>query len=534
MKNEKNEQFSDAKVARMRAHRRSILQRKQRGLENKGYSEAGASTTKKAMKGFRVQSGSVKEDIDLNQQTLRTRSRILYYSSPIATSAIKTNRTNVIGEGLKLKSHIDKNTLGISDEQAESTQKEIEKEFALWAEDKRACDATGMNNFAEMQQLAMMSWLMSGDVFALITFTDTTILNPYGLKIQLIEADRICTPTDARNVNYVIATEGINQQNGNAIYDGVEVDKNGRVVAYWISEYFPNETFTFTKGPNKWTRVQAYQSTGLPNIVHLMDSERPDQYRGISYLAQIIEPLLQTRRYTESELMAAIVESFFTAFVTTNEDPDDIAYNEVNPDEEIDQTKDEYQMGPATINMMEPGEDIKFANPTRPASGFDAFMKSITTQIGAALEIPRDLLMKEFNSSYSASRAALLEAWKSFRMRRKWFADDFCKPIYEVWLSEAIARGRISAPGFFTDPRFHKAYLRSEWIGPSQGQLDPVKEINAEVLALQHGFTTHEQATIKLNGGSWEDNAEQLARENKIIPKSSDEIKDDDSEEGEK
>ena len=32
-----------------------------------------------------------------------------------------------------------------------------------------------------------------------------------------------------------------------------------------------------------------------------MDSERPDQYRGVPYLAQVIEPLLQLRRYTESE-----------------------------------------------------------------------------------------------------------------------------------------------------------------------------------------------------------------------------------------
>ena len=61
--------------------------------------------------------------------------------------------------------------------------------------------------------------------------------------------------------------------------------------------------------PTTWTRVKAYQEhTGLPNVVHVMDSERPDQYRGVSYLAQVIEPLLQMRRYTESELMAAVIE----------------------------------------------------------------------------------------------------------------------------------------------------------------------------------------------------------------------------------
>ena len=73
----------------------------------------------------------------------------------------------------------------------------------------------------------------------------------------------------------------------------------------------------------------------------------------------------------------------------------------------------------------------------------------------AALEIPADLLLKKFNASYSASRAALLEAWKAFKMRREWLADDFCRPLYEVWMSEAVARGRIYAPGFFTNPAIH-------------------------------------------------------------------------------
>jgi capsid protein len=116
-------------------------------------------------------------------------------------------------------------------------------------------------------------------------------------------------------------------------------------------------------------------------------------------------------------------------------------------------------MGPGQTVIMRPGEDVEFGDPKRPAKGFDTFVDKICELIGAATEIPRDLLMKSFNSSYSASRAALLEAWKAFRMRREWFACDFCIPIYEVWMSEAVARGRISAPGFFTHPEIRAAYL---------------------------------------------------------------------------
>jgi lambda family phage portal protein len=484
--------------------------------QNKGYGEAGASWRKKAVKAFNAPSGSSHEDIDFNNYTLRQRARMLYMAAPIATSAIKTNRTNVVGVGLKLKSQIDREVLGLSAEQAEVWQKNTEREFALWAENKRACDATGMNNFYGLQQLALVSWLLSGDCIGVIKQYKTTKLLPYALRVHLIEADRIATPGGYGAGTSVTYTTGKNPQNGNTIYDGVEVDKDGMVVAYHIRSNYPFEIGAPT---TTWARVLAYQPhTGLPNVVHVMDSERPDQYRGVTYLAQVIEPLLQLRRYTESELMAAVIESFFTAFIKTEASTDEMPFNETEetpPGEP--KGPNEYSMGPGQVNVMEPGEDVVFANPTRPAGGFNNFVKAIAEQIGAALEIPADLLLKSFNSSYSASRAALLEAWKAFKMRREWLADDFCRPLYEVWMSEAVARGRITAPGFFTDPAIRAAYLGSEWLGPSQGQLDPVKEITAEILACSEGFSTHEQSTVKLNGGQWDANVEQLQRESEKL-----------------
>lgn len=62
-------------------------------------------------------------------------------------------------------------------------------------------------------------------------------------------------------------------------------------------------------------------------------------------------------------------------------------------------------------------------------------------------------------------------------------------------MSEAVARGRIYAPGFFQNPAIPRRVSRREWLGPSQGQLDPVKEITAEILACSEGFSTHEQST---------------------------------------
>lgn len=484
--------------------------------QNKGYGEAGASWRKKAVKGFNAPSGSPHEDIDFNNFTLRQRARMLYMAAPIATSAIKTNRTNVVGVGLRLKSRIDREVLGLSTEQAEAWQKTAEREFALWAEDKRACDATGMNNFFGLQQLALISWLLSGDCIGVLKQYETDRFLPYALRVHLIESDRIATPGEYGTGTSINYTTGKNPHTGNTIYDGVEVDGNGMVVAYHIRSTYP---FELGAPVTEWSRVLAYQQhTGLPNVVHVIDCERPDQYRGVSYLAQVIEPLLQLRRYTESELMAAVVESFFTAFVKTTAPTDDMPFNQVEQDAPHEpKGPNEYSMGPGQVNIMEPGEDVTFADPKRPAGGFDAFVRSIAGQVGAALEIPSDLLLKSFNASYSASRAALLEAWKSFKMRREWLADDFCRPIYAVWMSEAVARGRIYAPGFFDNPAIRAAYLGSEWLGPSQGQLDPVKEITAEILACGEGFSTHEQSTIRLNGGQWGANVEQLQRENELL-----------------
>lgn len=494
----------------------------------KGYSEAGASITRRALKGFTPSSGSPNEDINWNNYTLRQRGRMLYMSSPVATSAINTNRTKIIGVGLTLKSAVDRGVLGLSPAAAKDWQRKTEAEFYLWASRKANCDATGMNNFDAMQQLGLTSWLASGDVFPLFKRYDPTPVNPYSLRIHMVEADRVSTPAECRGATmYPGMTDGKNPATGNRIFDGVEVDDAGKVVAYHICNVYP---WQITGEPARWTRVEAYgEKTGLPNILHVMSSERPDQYRGVTYLAQVIEPLLQLRRYTESELMAALVQSFFTAWIVTKTDSDSIPINEAgagdiagvpgaNPGEEnISESENEYEMGPGTVAHLEDGEDVRFGNPNIPTTGFDTFVKTFCKLIGAALEMPYDVLIKEYNSSYSAARGALQDAWEAFKMRRAWFVADFCQPVYEVWLAEAVARGRIRAPGFFDDALVRAAWCGARWIGPVQASLDPLKEAKAHVLQTQHAFKTHEQVTREGGGGDWDENVAQLADENEKL-----------------
>ena len=482
---------------------------------NKGYSETGASTTRKSLKGFTADSGSPNEDITYNLASLRKRSRSLTMSGGMPLSALKTNRTNVIGCGLILKPAIDRKELGLTEEQATEWQNRAAKEFEIWAENKNHCDAIGMNDFYKIQQLVFYNSLMNGDCFTLIQRDEESVskLMPYSLRLNVVEADRVQTPSGNAYGSIMGITDG-KAKNGNRIYDGIEVDKNGKAIACYIRNNYP---FEVNSDLTKWQRIEIYgKETGLYNVIQTMaDIERPGQYRAVPLLAPVIEMILQIRRYTDSELTAAVIESCFAAFIKTEARPDEMPFNEIEQDgEPIALNENEYEMGPGIINIMKPGEDVTFADPKRPANGFQQFVEAISVQIGASLEIPKEMLLKQFNSSYSASRAALLEFWKLVKMRREWFVSDFCRPIYEIFIYEAVARGRLKAPGFFNDPIKRKAWLGAEFTGPSQGMLDPVKEITAEKMMNENGYSTRVDSAIRLTGSEYFKNIDGLKTEN--------------------
>jgi len=479
-----------------------------------GYEQGGASTQKKSMRGWISPSLNPRDDIDRSLDTLRGRARDLYMNSPIGAAALKTARTNVIGPGLRLKARIDAETLGLTDEQADEWCGKVEKEFAVWAESKH-CDAIRMNDFYDQQGIAFLGMLMNGDSFALFRQAPRTNWMPYGLRLHLIEADRVSTPMTSGILGD--AVEG-RAPNGNRIISGVEVDKNGVLVAYHIANTYPTD-FT-TNQIREWVRVEAYgPKTGSPNILHLMDTDRAEQRRGVPFLAPVIETLKQITRYTEAELMASVISGMFTVFVKSSGPSSENPFDDMVAPEEQVASKDPntYEMGVGAINVLDPGEDVQIANPGRPNANFDPFVSALCRYIGAALEIPYELLLKSFQSSYSASRAALLEAWKMFRMRRRWTAKEFCQPVYEEWLAEAIALGRIRAPGFFNDPAIRKAWSQAEWNGPAPGQLDPVKEVQASEKRVAMGLSTREREAIETNGSDFWTNVQHLRIENKAL-----------------
>ena len=218
--------------------------------------------------------------------------------------------------------------------------------------------------------------------------------------------------------------------------------------------------------------------------------------------------------------MAAVVSGFFTVFIT--QDNPEAGIDTMFSNSPLDASSatpdpDDVALGNGGIVNLAPGEKIETANPGRPNTAFDGFVTAIIKQIGAALEVPYELLIKSFNSNYSASRAAILEAWRTFRMRRQWLVNRLCQPVYEAWLAEAVAKGRILAPGFNDDPVIRKAWCTADWAGDTPGQLDPVKEVNAAIARVNAGLSTREREAAELNGMKFDTIAAQLGREKDLL-----------------
>lgn len=488
-------------------------------IVNSGYSDGGASWTRSALRGYDPIKSSVKSDVDVNLPLLRSRSNDMYINSPIGAGAINSSRSNVIGAGLRLSPKLDYRLLGLSAEAAKEWQRHTLREFNLWAK-STSCDLYRKHNFYDMQDIAYIGYLVDGDAWAAIKYRKPLPNNPYCTRIQLFEASRVCNPNSVTAfgpISYA-TVEQRNPDNGNRIISGVEIDKDGAVVAYHVANRVPYD-LTNPVGTLQWVRVEAYgKRTGRANILQISHEERPEQYRGVPYLAPAIEVLKQVSRYTSAELTAAIVKSFFTLFFTSNGgstgDLGDVLGETYGPREKV--TPEDLagiRVGPGSLNLLPEGIDVKAIDGSRNLSTFEPFVNTLISQIGASVGIPAEVLLSRFQSSYSAARGALLQAAAVFKTRRTWFARDFCQPIYEAWLAEAVAIGRVDAPGFGTDPLITEAWSGADWFGPVMGMLDPVKEVNGAALRVKYGFSTGEREAAELTGTDYDNNIDQIAIE---------------------
>lgn len=261
-----------------------------RKILNSGYSEHGANRTRPVFIKWHTSSQSAHEDISENVQLLRERSRDLYSGGgPIGRGAIDRIVLNAVGSGLRLNVRIDPAMLNMSEQEAQSWAAKTESEFDYWASSRNA-DFCRELNFYELQVLALKSILLDGEVLMLLR-RQKTRGNPYSLCVQLIEAERLSVPNNKSTL---------------LIDEGVELDTFGRPIAYHITNRNPESELPGQR-PVEWQRIAAFDDEGRRIVHHIFMRERIGQHRGVPFLAPVIEQLKQLARYTDAELMAAVI-----------------------------------------------------------------------------------------------------------------------------------------------------------------------------------------------------------------------------------
>ena len=397
--------------------------------------------------------------------------------------------------------------VGWNEARVKAFKDEFEAIFSQWGDSAYSCDMAGQQTIYELQDLALRTTLVSGDALSILAYEPRPGC-PIGLKIQIIEADRIGNPDGKGDTETVSSGIRINP-------------KSGQPLAAFVYDRHPGAMVPH--GGDTWSGSwkNFYSARGTPIVLHHMRKMRPDQVRGIPHLAPVVTKLKELGRYTEAEMRAAVVSAFFTTFIRTEntdlqdsmEEDFDVPANEGGRAESVG--RPEYKMGIGAVVRLDENEDITTANPNRPNTAFDGFVQACLRQIAVGLELPFEVLIKHFNSSYSASRAALLDAYVFIRGRREFIASGFCDPIKAAVMEEAIALGLLAAPGFFRDPLLRAAYLNATWAGDSMGSLNPLDEVRAWNEAVEGDLTTRDRAEMEMFGTDYNRTKPQKLREAK-------------------
>jgi lambda family phage portal protein len=419
-------------------------------------------------------------------------SRELVRSNGIAASAINTNVTRAVGTGLALTPQPRRDILGWSEEQAREWSMLARAEFSLFA-DSPECDQAGVQNFYDKQDLTLRSALESGDCFTLLPDGERTATMPYALRLQTLEADR-CGNEGAR-------------QDSDTMAGGIRLGPGGRHDGYFIYDRHPGSLFgAGSRFAGRW--YGRVGPSGRRIMLHHFKQLRPEQPRGVPYLAPVMALFQDLDTYSDAEIKAAVAAATIALInKTPTGAPESISAavgssSTSSTAPSTDPTAIRLKAG--SIVGLLPNEEFDSFNPGRPNPNFAGFVDAVLDQLGAGTFIGREMLMKRYSTSYVAARAAFLDAWKHLLgMRTTIVVRTFCQPVYETLLAEAVAIGRIPAPGFFNDPLIRWAYTRAMWTGDSQGSINPKDEVKAFVDAVDNRLVSRERAEWELFGTDW-------------------------------
>lgn len=465
----------------------------------------GASWNANSMRAFIAPLGSADYDLTCDRETLLLRSRALFQNHAFSRAVISSMTTNVVGTGIKVRPQLKQlDTLGISHDEAVAWCRKTQDLYEVWSNSKK-CDVERKNDMFGLQDLALKTQLVDGDCFALAKYDKK--IEPFGLCLKLLEADRCMNPLG------MIDTDRLTQ--------GVEVNDFGTPVNYFFTKRPPWSIDNYSD-MLETVRVAAFDRYGEANVLHIFSPDRTDQRRGVSILAPIIVLMKQQERFLESELMAAVVTSMLTAFIESNDEKLDDPmmgnvpnYEQVATEQEKESPTGPLELQAGAIYELKKGQKVSSINPTRPNSAYQGFVEAIFSEAASSLGLSYEVVLRKFNSSYNAVRGAILESKKTFDRARRNLISDFCRPVYEKWLAQAILTGVIDAPGYFENPVKRALWNGCRWIADSAFLLDPLKETQAYKMQLDEQLTTRDAVCAAVNGGEYDVVLDGLAEEKK-------------------
>lgn len=427
----------------------------------------------------------------------RAWARALVRDNAYAWNVVDTIVSNVIGSGITAQSTYET-------PEGEDIEDVNDRRDKIWSEWCEVADINGELTFSEIQILAQREIVEAGEVLIRMIKTPGKeyrgIARPVPFALELIEADRLSLDRDTFSSRQ-------SRSDGNRIIRGVELDDQGRPVAYWIYPEHPNSPYTVRHATPE--RIPASE------IRHLYRKDRVGQTRGVTWFAPIMSWLRDLGVYVDNEIQASAVASCFGVAIKTETSPGGLS-GPSDEDSVDDNGNSLDYLEPAMITRLRPGESIESINPGRPNSASEPWINLMLRGICAGTGTNYEAIAKDFSkTSYSSSRSSKLEDRPRYKRNQNYIVSHFCQPVWDEFCNAAA---RASIEGFPTSSELledRRGVAPVEWQLPEQEWVDPMSEQQAAESALG-SFTDTYQNVVGSKGGSWRGRFYQRAKEERL------------------
>jgi lambda family phage portal protein len=449
------------------------------GLGQQGY-EGGRSNTQE-MVGWRPRTTFFDNEYASTGGTIAGRAQDLDNNNAWINGGLDRRVESVIGGRIRLSAQPMHTVLGQDHAWRMEWAANTQAKWNIWASDvHRRCDARKKLNFGAQVRLAYLHYCRDGEICAEIRMNSRG--SRFNTNVMLLDSERLSNPAGRPNDKY--------------LRNGVEFDVNGAPVAYHIRKRHPLDPSPDFDG-DQWVRIPAFTRSGKPKMIHVFNPRRIEQSRGVSKLVEAMVPAKMLDRVDRAEVQASLLSALLSFFVESPAPTSDVEEMLAPGSSTTDSSMAAYysellefrnksplSMPNVQIGHLFPGEKVTSPQSNHPNTNYPEFQKFALQKIAGSIGVSYPQLSQNWSDiNYSSARALLNEMWRSFMQDRDYFTQAFCTPIYAAWMEEAVALGEIEVPGGAEKFYSLKTELTMcEWIGPSRGSIDPLKEANANNL----------------------------------------------------